>query len=72
MAIPNGYTLLSWFYQIVGELNTVTDKLRVYTTDWPDLPSPVKAGIKTRTLADIDTAITRLTELKTDIEAITD
>ena len=68
--IPEGYTLDSWFNQIVTDLSMMNSKLSVYREDWALLPSGVKDGVKARVLTQIDEAIVQLTELKIDIQAI--
>lgn len=70
MAVPEGYTLYSWFNQIVGDLNNTNAKLDVYVQDWASLPAGFKTAVKTRVAADIDTAIARLTALKADINSV--
>jgi len=55
------------YNDIVGELNESSHKIRIYAEDWATLPTSVKSGLKTYTNGVIDTAITDLTNLKTDI-----
>ena len=68
--IPQGYDMFTWFNQIVGDLSLTNMKLQTYYEDWASLPTAVKTGIKSRVINKIDEAITRLTDLKTDVNAI--
>lgn len=53
----------------VSLLNARVQKLSNYLEDWANLPAAVKTGVKAATNARIDTTITQLTALKTEIDA---
>ena len=69
--IPPGYdSLFSWINQIATDISAINTKLQNYHDDWASLPAGVKSGIKTRAINKIDEAIQRLTDVKTDINAL--
>lgn len=54
----------------VSLLNESVQKLSNYLEDWTSLPSSVKTRVKTTVNTSIDEAITQLSSLKSDINAL--
>ena len=69
-AIPSGFTIFSWFNQILTDLNVANTKMEMFYDEWASLPPAIKTAIKNRVKNKIDEAITRLTDLKADIDAL--
>jgi hypothetical protein len=72
MTIPiefNG-SLFLWFNQVVGDLNVYNSDLAVFTKYWASLPIAVKSAIKTKTINDINSQITELQNIVTEINAL--
>ena len=70
MTIPSGYTLFTWYNQIVGNLNVGNTDLLTFQKYWAQLTPTQRIQIKTSIKNTIDTAITELTALKADIDAV--
>jgi hypothetical protein len=70
MAIPAGYTLIGWYNVIVTDLLERAGKLDAANDFWPILNASQKTQVRNAAITTIDTAITRLTALKADIQAL--
>jgi hypothetical protein len=70
MTIPTGYTFATWYNQIGSNLNASNSEIAVFQKYWSSFTAAQKTSIKNLAKATIDEAITNLTALKTDIDAL--
>jgi len=63
-------TFLDSFNEVVNDLNEMSHKVAVYRDDWSSLPSGVKTALKDAAKNLIDTQITKLAAVKSDIDAL--
>jgi hypothetical protein len=70
MTVPQGYTLYTWFNEVVGNLNDVNGDFMVFQKYWSSFTPTQKAQIKALLTGKIDTAITTLGLIKTEINNV--
>lgn len=70
MAIPAGYTIDTWFGEILNECHITQADLSVIRKYWSSLTSAQKTSLKNTFKGVIDTTVTRLNALKSDIDAL--